>query len=148
MAGELQPALRNFTLSQSQQERFRRDGFVVVPSNGGSGSNFVDSLHDVFANDLPVFLSADAVLHAIHVTFDDAVTTLERQRMIPLLQEVLDSMSGELEALAHVGSCGRRTQPTRHPPPRHHPAAPCCCDTGTCSVTHHRTQHSPRCAGG
>ena len=94
--------LRNFSLTPSQRNHFLRNGFAVVPSRGHAGSNFLDSLYDVFANDLPVFLSADAVLHAFHATFDDAVTTLERTRLIPLLQTVLDGMSSELESVAHV----------------------------------------------
>jgi len=51
-----------------------------------------DAFIDVFHKDLPVFISTDAILHALHRSYDEILKLLEIQILEPDLHAVLDAL--------------------------------------------------------
>lgn len=57
-----------------------------------TSQNFGQAFHEVYNCDLPVFVSTDAVLHALHMSYDKILKTLEREIMAGNLEEFLKSL--------------------------------------------------------
>ena len=87
-----------YALTADEGALLDRHGFVVTervrPSSFGQG------FLDVYTSDLPVFLSTDAVLHAVHMSYDQILKETERAVLIPALGRALDALHGEVPALA------------------------------------------------
>src|SRR4051812_34043315 len=62
-------------LSTEQRASLERNGFVICRDT--SYSNFVEGYAALFKADLPVFISADSLLHALHWSFSGLLTALE-----------------------------------------------------------------------
>lgn len=72
-----------------------RAGFVV-----GKVSYFPSfplGYSNIYAAHLPLFVSADMVLEAVHRSYDDILTAVEREVLVPRLSRLLTSMAGRLE---------------------------------------------------
>jgi hypothetical protein len=54
--------------------------------------NFGTAFHAIYYDDLPVFVSTDAILHALHMSYDKILKTLEREIMAGNLEEFLKSL--------------------------------------------------------
>ena len=54
---------------------------------------FRDALMDIFHLDLPVFVTTDAILHALHASYDKILMDLELYYLRPRLAAALDAMS-------------------------------------------------------
>ena len=68
-----------YGLTADERELLRVNRFVVTERlRFGS---FGEAIFDVFQKDLPVFLSADAVLHALHCSFDRILCDVELQEI-------------------------------------------------------------------
>ena len=63
----------------------------------------------IYANDLPLFVSGDSVLHAVHRSYDSILKGMEYASLQPGLQTVLDGMRGGLAAEAAAGTWPRET---------------------------------------
>ena len=87
-----------YSLTNYEKELLAKHGFVV--SSRLSRPTFMGALSDIFQKDLPVFISTDAVLHAIHKSYDDILMSVERSRMINWLDSLLANMHNQLPALA------------------------------------------------
>ena len=94
-------ALPSYALSVAELEQLNRTGFVVAPSLVPR-RDFGSALYGIYASDLPVFFSADAALHAFHVTFETGVAALEEHRLKPMLHQLLSNMTSRLQDLAYV----------------------------------------------
>lgn len=86
-----------FHLSKAERERLQTLGFVVVPARGPGGAGPVDVYYRVFAADLPVFVSADSVLHAWHRSYDGILEFTEQEALSRSLTAVLDGMHAALD---------------------------------------------------
>ena len=78
-----------FELTGPELELLSNNHFVVTER---VASNFAFMLHDIYHKDLPVFLSTDAVLHALHASYDHILMDLEREILVPNLAEFLDAL--------------------------------------------------------
>ena len=76
------------------------NGFVIVPTVTAPSFHFGYSA--LFEEDQPVYITADAVLHAVHASFDDILIELEREVLIGELQIFLNELRGQLPD--HKGS--------------------------------------------
>lgn len=74
------PVTRVFGLTQTQA--LTQSGFVIVPS---TYPNFAALYQDQQADDLPVFVSADAVLHVTEQVLGKTFYALERDHLLPEL---------------------------------------------------------------
>lgn len=86
-----------FELTEAERERLATLGFVVVPARGPGGAGPVDVYYRVFAADLPVFVTADSVLHAWHRSYDLLLEDSESLVLSRSLGEVLDRTHAALD---------------------------------------------------
>jgi hypothetical protein len=89
---------RRFELQASELTMIDRAGFVVparleVPT-------YTHGYHEIFQSQLPVYITADSIFHAIFASHDAAVERLERARLSPMLAQALNDMHCALVAAA------------------------------------------------
>ena len=92
----------DFRLNAKELAVFKKNGFVVSERLGAK--NFTDLFYQIYSNDLPVFVSADAILHAWHRSYDAILEELEEKYLAQALEEILSGMAQAIpEALAQYG---------------------------------------------
>jgi len=64
-----------------------------------SYNSFGHAFHTVYAHDLPVFISTDAILHALHRSYDQILRTLEQEVMCVNLEVFLESLYNDFTNL-------------------------------------------------
>jgi hypothetical protein len=62
--------------------------------------SFANALLDIYTHDLPVFVSSDALLHAIHASYDAILMEAENQFIIPRLDSLLSALRAQLPAMS------------------------------------------------
>ncbi|MFH2007729.1 MAG: DUF3160 domain-containing protein [bacterium] len=108
-----------FGLSKGARRVLREQGFVVVPGKPRYGWKPDDDMREdrsvntgegpanifyrVFEADLPVFVSADSILHAWHRSFDDLVGEVERRVMRGVLAKLLKQTMEKLDRTQRAG---------------------------------------------
>ncbi len=124
-------------LSEPAQALLSRNGFVVIPR--GREEDIVEVYDDIEDADIPVFVTADSLLHVYHIQFNEALKDIEEREfyddLITLSNALADdsldkyrSFTDDLQEAARrnylfftVGSMlVRHTDPTRvalEPPP-------------------------------
>lgn len=75
-----------------------RKGFVIVPRH--EYPSFPYAYAEIYAQDLPVFVSADMVLEAVHRSYDQILALLEQQRLQPRLTSLLSNLRARLASPA------------------------------------------------
>ena len=88
---------RIFELTPDEIELTQRHGFVV--SERMTYGSFGHALYDIFTNDMPVYVSSDAILHALHMSYDDILIEIERHVLISELDAVLAGLHAGLPEL-------------------------------------------------
>lgn len=86
--------LTDFRLNPTELAIFMTNGFVVSERLGTY--SFADAYYRVFNDDLPVFVTADSVLHAWHRTYISMLEELEELHLATLLERVITSMAAQL----------------------------------------------------
>jgi hypothetical protein len=71
-----------------------RKGFVIVPRQ--EYPSFPYAYSEIYAQDLPVFVSADMVLEAVHRSYDQILEALEQEQLRPRLASLLSSLRARL----------------------------------------------------
>ena len=89
---------RRFGLTAAERRGLARDGFVVParlaqPSWGWA-------FHEIYQSQLPIYVSADAILHAVYAAHDGLVARLESRELAPRLAAMLAAMHCALPAAA------------------------------------------------
>ena len=89
---------RHYQLTAGEIQLIERHGFTVTqrlePPSFGSG------FLEIYKNDLPVFVSTDAILHALHMSYDAILKDVERGVLRPHLVTLLDRLHNTLPELA------------------------------------------------
>ncbi|HEY3448784.1 MAG TPA: DUF3160 domain-containing protein [Myxococcales bacterium] len=85
---------KRFALSKAELDGLAAHGFVV-PARLRYPS-YAWALHEVYQSQLPLYVSVDAILHAVFATNDQAIAALERERLAPLTASVLATMQKAL----------------------------------------------------
>jgi hypothetical protein len=86
----------NLALRDSELAALSRNGFAILARQ--QFPHFSYAYSSVYAEDLPVFISADSILEALHRSYDDILTTLELGALVPQLGRLLESMRAGLAA--------------------------------------------------
>ena len=88
------PEVRSFDLRLNDAElaKFTNQGFVVSERLGTY--SFAETFHRIYADDLPVFISTDAMLQAWHLSFQNMMREMETLYAIPSLLSMLNGMRG------------------------------------------------------
>ncbi|MBN2526323.1 MAG: DUF3160 domain-containing protein [Deltaproteobacteria bacterium] len=84
--------LSDFALDETALALLEANGFVI--SNTSDRSSFFREYAKIYKADLPVYISADAILDAMHRSFDDILKSLEERT----LYSSLDTLLGDLRA--------------------------------------------------
>src|SRR5262249_45899857 len=87
-------ASNDFKLNAAERAAFKRNGFVVSERLGAR--SFAQIFYRAYNRHLPVFVSADALLHAWHRSYDAMLEELEVSFLAPELDALLAGMAGEL----------------------------------------------------
>ncbi len=84
----------DFRLNEAELAVFRQNGFVVSTRLGSS--NFAESFGQIWSDDLPVFISTDAILQAWHRSFSMMLLEIEETYLAANLERLLAGMASEL----------------------------------------------------
>ena len=85
-----------------------RNGFVI--SDRQKFPTFAYGYASIYADDLPVFVSADSILYAVHRSYDEILKQIEIASLRPALKTLLAGMRAALAAGA-LSRAGRRRPP-------------------------------------
>jgi hypothetical protein len=90
------PGLRFFDtrLNSAELQAFKKNGFVVSERLGSY--SFADIFYRLWKDDLPVFITTDAILQAWHRTFDSMLKELEELALVNQVDRMLAGMAGQL----------------------------------------------------
>lgn len=89
IAADLNNVRNPFILSQSQAQRLVQDGFVVSP---GMEKEFFTVYEKARYENIPIFVTSDALLHVYHLMFDKVLRQAETQHFVGLLQSLNAAM--------------------------------------------------------
>jgi hypothetical protein len=100
-----------YTLTPYEKQLLQDHGFVVSErlKRGSFGYAFLEAYHA----DLPVFVSADAILHAFHMSYDALLKSVEEEVLIRNLDTLLARLHAALPELAQRYSSTGRLPKTR-----------------------------------
>jgi len=85
-------------LNDSELARLGENGFVI--SKRSAFPTFVRGYAAIYSEDLPVYISADAILEAVHSSYDSVLMMIEASALLPELTKLLSSMHARLPSLA------------------------------------------------
>jgi hypothetical protein len=87
-----------YSLTGQEKDLIDQHGFMVTERL--TYQNFGHAYLEIYYKDLPVFVSTDAILHALHMSYDAVLMDLERHLLINRLDSLLTALHGQLPALA------------------------------------------------
>jgi len=87
----------DFPLNNAEMTVFLTNGFVVSERLGAD--RFASVYYRILSSDLPVFVTADSVLHAWHFSFERLLEESEETQLAPALLDILNGMGGQLPNL-------------------------------------------------
>ncbi|MCA9732289.1 MAG: DUF3160 domain-containing protein [Deferribacteres bacterium] len=76
-----------YHLTNYEKELLYKNGFMVTQRL--QSSTFAEAFLEIYYSDLPVFVSTDAILHAMHMSYDAILVTLEENILIPELKALM-----------------------------------------------------------
>jgi hypothetical protein len=74
-------------MTDQELQLYRKHGFVSVDHE--QRYSFGSAYYQIYSAHLPVFVSSDSILHALHRSFDDLLAELELTLIVPLLDSIL-----------------------------------------------------------
>lgn len=86
----------SLALTAEEEATYAKNGFVI--SEGVASPTFSYAYHTVYGEDLPVFITADSVLDALHRSYDDILAELELEFIIGTFSEYLKGMRERVAA--------------------------------------------------
>ncbi len=93
----LDSVMLKYKLTDPEISLLANNQFVVTERN--SHQSFGFALYDVYNNDLPVFISTDAVLQSLHASYDRILQHLEIDILEPNLSKALDALDAAMPTL-------------------------------------------------
>jgi len=82
------------SLTPSEMARFGQTGFVILPRR--EYPSFPYAYAEIYSQDLPVFVSADMILEAVHRSYDSILQALEQTELTPRLDRLLSRLTERL----------------------------------------------------
>ena len=83
-------------LSDGETAVLKKNGFVI--STRRSSGTFLRGLAEIYSEHLPLYVSADTLLEAVHSSYDDMLGQVEGALVIPELRALLQGMRERLAA--------------------------------------------------
>ncbi|KAG1685757.1 hypothetical protein DVH05_007751 [Phytophthora capsici] len=79
----------DYRLTQGEKAKLAYNGVVAVERM--SAESFAEIYYHLYTDDMPVFVTADSILHAWHRSFDAFLVEAEEQVLSPILDKVLET---------------------------------------------------------
>ena len=89
---------KQMKMTDAELEIYKQNGFVSM--DHGQRYSFGSAYYAIYTRDLPVLITTDSILHAMHKSFDATLKNLETYYFYPEVEKVLKAMHNELEQLA------------------------------------------------
>jgi len=86
-----------YQLTSDELSLIKDFGFIVTERL--SYNSFASAFSDIYHKDLPVYVSTDAILHAVHMSYDEILKQIEIDILIPKLKTLLKNLSDNLSNL-------------------------------------------------
>ncbi len=86
-----------YSLTDYEKSLLKKHGFVVTERV--DSSSFFSQMVDIYHKDLPLFISTDGILHAIHSSYDELLKNIEVSSLVPRLQSLISRLREEEETL-------------------------------------------------
>ncbi len=90
--------IQSSTLGLNDEELAKLDQHGFVISERQSFANFTYGYRNIYYEDLPVFVSLDSVLYALHRSYDSLLLSVERGALIPTLRTLLTGLRDQVAA--------------------------------------------------
>lgn len=81
-------------LDENEETMLLKNGFVVLDRL--AYSNYAHAFHDIFQEELPLYVGADPILHAVFRATDAALEVAEQKRLVPALDKMLEKLRNQL----------------------------------------------------
>ena len=91
----------DYRLNSAELALLRQNGFVATKRL--ASRHFSGSFYEIWNNDLPVFISTDALLHAWHRSYENMLIELEEIWFTKVIGEILDAMAQQIPAAQAEG---------------------------------------------
>ncbi|HEX2957793.1 MAG TPA: DUF3160 domain-containing protein [Chitinispirillaceae bacterium] len=86
-----------YGLTSTELDMLKRNNFVVTERK--SFLNYGSALRDIFNKDLPVFLTTDAVLYTLHLSYDAILAKIEKTSFEPVIKETITKFRSAYPAM-------------------------------------------------
>ena len=93
---------KELQLTEEEVSIFRRQGFVSL--DNGRRYTFSTAYYDIYSCDLPVLITSDSILHALHKSYDEILKELETTWFTWTLDEMLAEMHLKLSLEGRANS--------------------------------------------
>ncbi len=87
-----------YKLTNYEKELISKHGFMVTERL--TYPTFHHAFKDIFYQDMPVYISSDAILHALHYSFDKILESIENKLLISALNSVLIKIQNQIKNLS------------------------------------------------
>ncbi len=87
-----------YNLTEFEKSLLQQNGFVI--SERLKTNSFGGAFLDIFQKDLPVFISTDAILYALHISYDRILKDVELSILIDSVKGMLTRMHSAIPELA------------------------------------------------
>jgi hypothetical protein len=91
---------KELLLDPDEKALYRENGLVNV--DHAQRYSMGSAYYAIYARDLPVFVTSDSILHALHRSYDELLKALETELFVPALSEALLRAHEELERSTHA----------------------------------------------
>lgn len=88
----------HYSLTAGEKALLAKHGFVITERL--SKPTFVEAYGEIFHKDLPVFISTDGILHAVHMSYSSMLQRIELDVMLPSIRTMFSTMHNALPTLA------------------------------------------------
>lgn len=96
---------RFYRLNNEERALLDRHSFLVTDRI--RYESFGEAFFTIYKRDLPVYLSSDAILHALHMSYSEILQNLEHWELKPRLEQLLTGLHGQLTELHERYGDGR-----------------------------------------
>ncbi len=98
-----------YELTPDELDLISENGFMVTERL--TEKTFEKAYASIWEKDLPVFISTDAILHAVHMSYDNILMMTEKYYLIPLLSDLLGDLYAETAELQRTYGTDPAMQP-------------------------------------
>jgi hypothetical protein len=89
-----------YAFNESELELLGKHSFMV--SDRVRYKNFGEAFYTIYKRDLPVYISSDAILHALHMSYSEILINIEQYELLPRLTALLTGLHDALADLEQI----------------------------------------------